>query len=113
MSKDLEKKRARDRKYRRSKKGRAKTKNYLEQHKSEYAKKREEERERRLQAFCRWYSIDYWIIKRLMALRDNGIDIVERDPHNAKYVLMWEGKLRKKKEEKDRKDRVVASSEYL
>lgn len=113
MSKDLEKKRARDRKYRHSKKGKAATKHYLETHKTELALKRQEKRERRLQAFCRWYSIDYFIIKRLMALRDNGVDIVKRDPFNSKFVLMWEGRLRKEKEEKDRKDRLVASSDYF
>lgn len=100
MPQDREKKRATDRKYAASKKGKLRTKRYLEKHESEILRKREELRQRKLEVFCRWYSVDIHIIRWLIGLRDNGIDIEARDPHNAKYVLIWEGKLRAEKKQK-------------
>ncbi|MBA7496869.1 hypothetical protein ES702_07478 [subsurface metagenome] len=113
--KDIEKKRVAQRKYAKSKKGRAATQRYLETHKSELAKKREEGREKKLQAFCRWYNRDYWIIKRLITLHENGVDIEARDPWNAKYVFKWLRKLseeEKKKRKEERKKPSVRSSDY-
>lgn len=108
MSKDLEKKRAAQRKYTKSEKGRATTQRYLETHKTELAKKREEAREKKLQAFCRWYDRDYWIIKRLITLHENGVDIEKRDPWNAKYVFKWLRRL-SEEEKKKRKERKKSS----
>ncbi|MBA7604253.1 hypothetical protein ES703_11372 [subsurface metagenome] len=114
--KDIEKKRAAQRKYAKSKKGRATAQRYLETHKTELVKKREEAREKKLQAFCRWYSIDYWIIKRLITLHENGVDIEARDPHNAKYVFKWLRRLseeEKKEKEKGLKKPSVGSLDYF
>ena len=109
MSKDLEKKRAAQRKYAKSQKGRATTQRYLETHKTELVKKREEAREKRLQAFCNHYSVDYWIIKRLLAMHENGIDIEKRDPWNAKHVFKWL-RILSEEEKKERKERKKSSS---
>lgn len=106
--KDKKKQKLAQRKYAKSEKGRATAQRYLKTHKTELAKKRatkrEEARERRLQAFCRWHSIDCWMIKRLLAMRANGIDIEKRDPWNAKYVFKWLRKL-SEEEKKERKER--------
>lgn len=102
MPQDREKKRISDRKYAASEKGKLRTKRYLEKHRPELLRQREELKQRKLEAFCRWYNVDVHIIRWLIGLRDNGVDIEERDPHNAKYVRMWESrsKAEKKKEEK-------------
>lgn len=108
--KDPERKKRKDReRYRRPEEQEKKRKRYQER-KPELAEKRKEEREKRFEAFCRHYNRDIYCMRRLIALRKRGVDIEERDPWNAKYVFMWEGKL---KEEKEQEDRSVQSLDYF
>lgn len=108
MSKDLEKKRARDRKYRDSKKGKATRQRWLKGHKSELAKKREEKAMKRRVAYWEWalrrdglYPPNHLhCIIRLWKMRKAGKDI-DFDPWNAKYVYEWENQGRFKKKEKE------------
>lgn len=107
--KDIEKKRAAQRKYAKSEKGRATTQRYLETHKTELEKKREEKTMERRIAFWEkklrqdgkapWMHIH--CVKRLWLLHKAGVDIEAMDPWNAKYVFMWEnqGRFEKKEEE--------------
>lgn len=98
MSEDIEKKRARDRKYAQSKKGIARTERYLANNESKLRKKREEERDRRFEAFCQRYNKHPDIIKRLINFEKGGIDIEKMDPWNTKVVRLWQEGERKKKE---------------
>lgn len=113
---DIEKKRAAQRKYAKSQKGRATTQRYLETHKTELAKKREEKAMKRREAF--WEEMlrrdgklprsHIYNVKRLWFMRKRGEDI-DFDPHNAKYVYAWENKGRFEKKEKEPS---VRSSDY-
>ncbi|MFQ6065824.1 MAG: hypothetical protein ACE5K3_00920 [bacterium] len=106
--KDIEKKRAADRKYRRSEKGKAATRRWREAHKTELAKKREEKAMKRREAFWKellirdgkaWWSHIH-LVKRLWFMRRAGKDI-DFDPGNAKYIYAWENRGRFKKKEKE------------
>lgn len=114
--KDIEKKRARDKKYRGSKKGKATRQRWLKAHEDELAKKREEKAMERRVAF--WekalrrdglpaHSFIH-SVKRLWFMRRDGKDI-DFDPHNAKYVYEWENKGRFEKKEEEPS---VGSTDY-
>ena len=111
MPQDREKKRISDSKYAKSEKGKLRTKRYLEKHRPELLRQREDLRQRKLEAFCRWYSVDVHIIRWLIKLRENGVDIEQRDPHNARYVLMWESRSKAEKKKK-LKQASVGSLDY-
>lgn len=88
--KNKEEQRAAWRKYNQSINGRERTKRYLETHESELAKKIKEERERKLEAFCRHFSVDVWNVRRLIKMHKAGVVNIEQvDSHNAKYVFIW------------------------
>ena len=110
MSEDPEKKKARYRRYDKSKKGKARRARYLESHKTELAEKREEKKQRQLEVFCRHYKggRDVHCVRRLMAMRRAGKDI-DFDPRNAKCVYAWENRRRS---EKKGKEASVASVDY-
>ena len=110
MSEDLEKKRARDRKYRQSEKGKATTQRYLESHRTELARKREEKKQRELEMFCRHFKggRDVYCVRRLIGMRAAGKDI-DFDKRNAECIYAWENRGRsEKKGEKPS----VASMDY-
>ena len=115
--KDIEKKRAKDRKYRGSKKGKAATERYLESHKTELEKKREEKAMERREAF--WEEAlrrdgklphsHIYNVRRLWFMRKAGKDI-DFDPHNAKYIYEYENRGRFKKKKKQPS---VGSIDYI
>jgi len=108
MPQDREKKRISDRKYAASKKGQLRTKRYLKNNEPEIIKKREELKQRKFEAWCRWHNVDPHCMRRLIAMRKRGVDI-EFDAHNARYVYMWESK---RQAEKKQKPASVGSSDY-
>lgn len=89
-----EKERARQKKYQQSKKGKASKKRYLEKHQTELTKKRKEkeeiERQKRLVVFSRHWSLDVWEMRRYMKLKENGVDIWDRDVKYAKFIQIFE-----------------------
>ena len=117
MPEDREKKRARDEKYRGSKKGKATKQRWLKTHEDELAKKREEKAMERRVAF--WEKalrrdgkapyMHIHCVKRLWFMCKAGKDIEAIDPWNAKYVFMWENKGRFEKKEEEP---TVGSREY-
>lgn len=86
---DPEEKKKKDReRYSRPEEKKKRAKRY-EERKPELDKKREEERQLKLEAFCKYYSIDLYCLKRLIAMKKAGRDI-EFDKKYARYVRIWE-----------------------
>ena len=115
--KSIEKQRKANRRYARSKKGKATRQRWLKAHEDELAKKREEKAMERRVAFWKEalrrdgkppQSYIYNVI-RLWYMRRAGKDI-DFDPANAKYIYEWEnkGRFKKKKERPS-----VRSLDYL
>jgi len=84
-------------KYNDSPKGIARRIRYLAIHESEIQRKRKEKQERRFEKFCRDNNCDPNILRRLMKLEENGVEILQRDPWNTAKIRIWQRGLRRKK----------------
>ncbi|MBA7494990.1 hypothetical protein ES702_05569 [subsurface metagenome] len=94
MPEDLEKRKARQKKYQQSKKGKVSKKRYLEKNQTEITQKRKAKEKRnrlgRLEAFCRHWELDVGIFQALEEMKEKGVDIWTRNPKYAKFIQIFQ-----------------------
>lgn len=91
---DIQKEKARRERYENSDKAKERKKRWREKNQSEIMKKRKEkeelERQGRLGAFCRHWTLDIGVMNHYMELKKNGVDIWARDAKYAKFIQIFQ-----------------------
>lgn len=91
---NTQKEKARHKRYEQSDKAKARRKRYLEKHQTEITEKRKEKKEieylGKLKAFCRHWSLDFWLTQRYIEMKKNGVDIWDRSVRYAKFIDIFE-----------------------
>lgn len=94
MPEDLEKRKARQKKYHQTEKGKARKKRYVEKNQTELTKKRKAQekisRQGRLAAFCRHFELDVGIFQSLEEIKANGVDIWAKNAKYAKFIQIFQ-----------------------
>ncbi len=91
---NIQKEKARHKRYEQSDKAKARKKRYLEKNQTEITRKRKEKEEieyqGKLKAFCRHWRLDFWLTKSYIEMKKNGVDIWARSMKYAKFIDIFE-----------------------